>query len=596
MVIDSFESLTPARYLSLARRLHDESTAGKPTKLALLSSNSFSFLEPYLIVECARRGLAASMWVSPFGQIEQAIVDSSAGISSVDPDVVVIAMRVEDVFTDAFLRPGGAQLRERVYVCIDRLEQCVNSIREISDATVLVANFAVPHISSMAGIFDATDSNGPACVISEANTELADRVAGKAGILVWDFAGLTQSRGTESWTDERLWRLARQPISAVNLPHAASHLARSIAATVFQPAKCLVLDLDNTLWGGVAGDDGIRGIQVGDDYPGNVFSAFQSAVLGVKDRGVLLGIASKNDEAVIREIFDDHPELIVRWDDFASAEINWGPKSESIKNIAKELNIGLDSLVFFDDNPVEREEVRQHVPEVNVIDVPDSPLNFIDALFSSGQFDTPTRSSEDADRWRYYQNDVRREALRESVGSMETFLSGLKMELTAGKVGPETIARATQLIAKTNQFNLTTRRHSQSKLQRMVDSDYFEVFWTRLADRYGDSGIIGVTVVQYDGTEASIDSFLMSCRVMNRRVEQAMLVQVIERAVDRGCTAVRGQYMETDRNTIVSDFYAKFGFAEVESLGGERRFLLDLNGAATRPEWPTALRRQGTLN
>jgi len=314
-------------------------------------------------------------------------------------------------------------------------------------------------------------------------------------------------------------------------------------------------------------------------------------VLGIKDRGVLLGIASKNDEAVITEIFNDHPDLVMRWDDFAIARINWGPKSESLRSIAKELNIGLDAIAFFDDNPIEREDVRQHVPEVSVIDVPTSPLNFVDALFESGLFDVSIRSDEDAERSSYYGNEVRRKALRESVGSMEEFLTGLEMQFTMGTVGPETIARATQLISKTNQFNLTTRRHSQSKLQRMVDADACDVLWARLADRYGESGIIGVTIVQYAGSEATIDSFLMSCRVMNRRVEQAMLCELLERAIDRGCTAITGSYIETNRNHIVRDFYLKSGFTPADGPEGARHFHLDLSDGAARPVWPAELLR-----
>jgi FkbH-like protein len=409
---------------------------------------------------------------------------------------------------------------------------------------------------------------------------------------VWDYAGLVQLRGTSCWTDDRLWHLARQPIAAANLPYAASHLSRTIAGTIFQRAKCLVLDLDNTLWGGAAGDDGISGIQIGDDYPGNVFKAFQNAVLGLKDRGVLLAIASKNDEAPVKQIFDEHPDMVIRWDDFSITRVNWNAKSESLKEIAAELNIGIDALAFFDDNPVEREEVRLHAPEVSVINVPKSPLDFVDSVFASGLFDDTALSAEDADRTHHYQSESRRKEFRESAASMDDFLTGLKMEVTLDSVGPETIARATQLIGKTNQFNLTTRRYSQNSLQRMVDDSAYDVRWVRLSDRYGDSGIVGLTIICFDSKVAIIDSFVMSCRVMNRKVEQAMLCDAVDRAKSRNCTSMRGSYIATKRNAIVSGFYMESGFAEAGGEEGEKTYVLDLSGTKVRPEWPAVLRRK----
>lgn len=591
MIIDPLESLAPGKYLSLARNLREDQGDRHKVKLALLSSNSFSFLEPYIVVECARRNMAVTPWVAPFGQIEQAVLECSDSLSIVNADIIVIALRIEDVFADAFLRTGGDKLRDRSYECVERLVQCVAKIRTTSDTTVLVANFVAPQVANIAGVFDAGHGNGPANIVGAVNAELAVRLSEYHDVLIWDYSGLVHSRGTSGWTDERLWHLARQPIAAANLPYAASHLARTIAGTVFKPMKCLVLDLDNTLWGGAAGDDGIGGIQIGDDYPGNQYKAFQSAVLGLKDRGVLLAIVSKNDEQLVRQIFNEHPDLVISWDDFSIAKVNWNAKSENLKAIATELNIGIDSLVFFDDSPVEREEVRQHAPEVSVMDVPESPLAYVTTLLGSGLFDVPALSDEDGARAGYYKSEKRRQEFRERAASMESFLIGLEMSITIDSVGPETINRAAQLIGKTNQFNLTTRRHSKNALIRMVDDGTYDVRWTRLADRYGDSGIIGVTVLHFQDMVATIDSFVMSCRVMNRSIEQGMLLDAIEQAQARGCTSVRGQYIVTERNAIVSNFYEDSGFAEVVGKEGEGFFVLDLSGTEVWSEWPKVLRR-----
>ena len=588
MSIDPPESLTPGAYLSLARKLRDDPGDGRPVRLALLSSNSFSFLEPYVVVECARRGLAAAPVCGAFGQIEQAILDTSSPAVTSDTDVIVIALRIEDAFGDAYLRADSGSLRDAAAQCIDRLEQCVDLARSRSDAGILVANFSRPAVAAAANVFGANLVDGSAHIIAGANAELATRLADKPDVCVWDYDGLVASRGVSRWTDPRLWYLARQPIAGVHLPFAAAHLARSIAGMTFERAKCLVLDLDNTLWGGAAGDDGIEGIEIGDDYPGSVFKEFQHAVAGLGRRGVLLAIASKNDEGPVREIFEQHPDLVLRWDDFSSRRINWDAKSENLDAIARELNIGLDALVLFDDNPVEREEVRINAPDVHVVDVPASPLGYVEALFGSGFFDSPAHSAEDAQRAGYYRTEARRQADQAAATSMEDFLASLDMQATVGEAGPETITRIAQLVGKTNQFNLTTRRHTAARLQQMAGDDDWDVRWMRLRDRYGDSGLIGVSIVHYEGDVATIDSFLMSCRVMNRTVEQAMLRDVIEHAMARGCRTLRGEYLATDRNAVVKDFFSKNGFS---ATGETAVFEAKLDDGKGLPEWPQAIGR-----
>lgn len=588
MTIEPPELLTPGAYLSLSRKLLEDPGERRPLRLSLLSSNSFSFLEPYIVVECARRGLAAAPVCGAFGQLEQAILDESSSAVSNATDVVVIALRIEDVFSDAYVKAVSGSLHEAAQQCIDRLSQCVDLVRARSDARVVVANFARPADAISASVFGAGLVDGSSHIIASANAELARRMADKPDVSIWDYESLVASRGVSQWTDPRLWYLARQPIAGANLPFAAAHLARTLAGITFARAKCLVLDLDNTLWGGAAGDDGLEGIDIGDDYPGSVFKQFQQAVAGLGRRGVLLAIASKNDEAPVREIFDKHPDLVLRWDDFSSHRINWDPKSENLEAIAKELNIGIDALVLFDDNPVEREEVRINAPDVQVVDVPSSPLGYVGALFDSGFFDSPENSAEDAERATYYQHEARRRADRDAATSMEDFLASLDMQAAVGEVGPETIARVAQLVGKTNQFNLTTRRHNQARLQQMTEDDGWDVRWIRLRDRYGDSGLIGVTIVHYDEQLATIDTFLMSCRVMNRGVEQAMLRDIIESAISRGCRTLRGEYLATDRNAVVSDFFANSGF----TAGGEAAvFELKLDEGEDLPEWPQVIGR-----
>jgi len=589
-------SLRPAAYHQLARKLARQRAAEDiVTRVALLSSNSFSFLEPFLAVEAHRVSVPIDSWVAPFGQIEQPVLDAASEMWGSEPDVIVVAIRIEDTHADAFYRSRRADKREMLFhlgkQTIERLIDVVTACRDKSGATILVANFSVPAEQNRQSVFDANFADGNAHTISRLNAMLCESVSDMAGVTIWDYAGLVNSRGALEWTDQRLWSIARQPISASNMPYAGAHLARTIRGVLNPRAKCLVLDLDNTLWGGAAGDDGLEGIALGDDFPGSAFKAFQRAVLGLRDEGVLLAISSKNDEAVARSIIDQHPEMLLSWEDFSATRINWQAKSQNLIKIAQELNIGRDSLVFFDDNPVEREEVRINAPEVKVIEVPDQPVSFPGTLFASGFFDTPTLSAEDASRAAQYKEESHRKELIRQSASLDEFLQNLDMSLTIGEAGPETIGRIAQLVNKTNQFNLTTRRYSPAELQAMTDADDVAIRWYRLADRFGDSGLIAVSIVRYANDTATIDSLLMSCRVMGRQVERAVVSDVEKQAAQRQCRELLGLYVPTDRNSIVAELYDNCGFSKLASTAGEdgTTYSLDVTTESNKVKWPEVI-------
>ena len=586
--------MRPAEYQSLARTISESAGGDDGLRVAVLSSSTLSFLDPYLIVECARRSVLAAPWHAPFGQFEQPVLDQSSDFWSQALGMVIVALRAEDVYPEAFVRAGegrGQSLDELLGQCVDRVVACVEGIRSRSDAPILVANFALPYADRNSRLFDANDVHGGMFAVSKANLDLATRIAEVAGVDVWDYAGLVAARGAASWTDQRLWHIARQAISAANLPFAGEHLATTISAVLEPRAKCLVLDLDNTIWGGVAGDDGLQGIKLGDDFPGSVFKSFQRSILGLRDQGILLAIASKNDEQTAREIFDRHPEMLLQWDDFTAVRVNWEPKSQNIRQIADEIGIGIDALAFFDDNPVERAEVSSNEPDVIVIDVPGQAVQFQDALVRGGYFEAPRLSQEDTKRAGLYRDEARRKTLRSQVTSLDDFLVSLDMQVCIGDASDETIARVSQLIGKTNQFNLTTRRHSQAALQEMIDSDSYDVRWTSLDDKFGKSGIVGVTITRYDDAVASIDSFIMSCRVMNRQVEDAMLVDIIETSETRNCVRIEGEFIATAKNSMLADFYASREFGNEVVDGDSRSSSIDIHSASASLHWPVCIKR-----
>ena len=586
--------LKAADYHRIARAIATQPVAGMtPLKLALLSSYSANFLKPYLIVEAARRDFSAQLHFGAFGQFEQELTDGGSSLWSFAPDAVVIAMRPEDVdpeAVDRFHATGGKRFTALADTMLERITQCVHAARARMNGPVLVANVATTY--TPLGPFDAGTPGSLTHAIADLNQRLADLLRQLPGAYLWDYAGVVRAEGAARWTDARMWSLARAAIAQDHQPALASHLLRTLAATLRTPSKCLVLDLDNTIWGGVIGDDGPGGIQLSDDYPGNTFKQFQRAVLGLIDRGILLAVSSKNNPEIVEETLRSHPEMVLRWDDFACVKANWRSKSENIREIAKELNIGVDALVLFDDNPVERAEVHAALPQVGIIDVPTDPIGYVAALRDSEFFDQPVLSAEDRDRAAMYRRERDRQALAEEADSPEAFLRSLDMEAEVGLVDDQTIGRIAQLVNKTNQFNLTTRRHNQAEIAGMAaDTPNHRVAWLRLRDRFGDQGLVVVGIIRRDGVVGEIDTFLMSCRVMNRRVEHAFMAYLMQQARDMGCTAMRGSYLPTAKNSMVSQFYPDLGFATVAELdGGGRTYRYDMTEAELA--WPDVIRRR----
>ena len=585
---------TVADYHRLARIIATRHSDAATLRLAVLSSYSAAFLKPYVVVESARRTFDASLYFGAFGQFEQEIA-AEGSLWEFQPTALVIALRPEDVDVDAVVRyveTGGERFAALVNSIVERIDTCVRLARDRMQGPILVANIAAPPALPL-GIFDAGNASSLTHAIAALNRRLAERISAIPGAYIWDYAGLVRSRGEARWTDPRLWSLARAVVAQDHQAATAAHLVRTIAATLRPPAKCLVLDLDNTLWGGVLGDDGPGGISLGDDYPGNAYKQFQRAVLSLRDRGILLAVASKNNPDIVEETLRTHPEMVLRWSDFACVRANWRSKSQNLREIATELNLGVDALVLFDDNPVERAEVRAALPAVGVIDVPTEPTAYAAALDACEFFDQAAVHAEDHQRASMYAQERERRALATHASSPEEFLRTLEMEAQVGRADEQTIGRIAQLIGKTNQFNLTTRRHSQADVASLAQDPGNVVAWLRLRDRFGDQGLVAVGIVRAAGEVAEIDTLLMSCRVMNRRVEQAFLSYLLEGVRANGCTVVTGDYLPTAKNSMVAELYPGFGFSMAGDLGGGgKRYMLDLRTKTV--EWPDVLLRRDT--
>jgi FkbH-like protein len=387
--------------------------------------------------------------------------------------------------------------------------------------------------------------------------------------VVLDVAGLAETVGLARWHCPSQWNMAKLPFADRFVPLYADHVGRLVGALRGKSRRCLILDLDNTVWGGVIGDDGMEGIKLAEgDAVGEAFRSVQAMALELRRRGVVLAVSSKNDDAVARRVLRDHAEMLLREEHIAVFQANWDDKATNIKAVSEQLSLGLDAFVFLDDNPVERGIVRRLLPEVAVPELPSDPAFYARTLAAAGYFESTTFSVEDSQRARFYETNARRVALKESVGGLQAYYDSLDMEITFSPFDKVGRSRIVQLINKSNQFNLTTRRYSEAEVAALEGDRDCLTLQVRLTDVFGDNGMISVVICRPQGQRIwAIDTWLMSCRVLGRNVEAMVLRELVLQARERGITRLVGRYIPSGRNEMVRDHYSKLGFEPGDEEG-----------------------------
>ena len=566
--------------------LSSSAAALKVRKVALLSSFSIEFLQDALVAHGFAAGFRLDPYQPAFATFRQEILDPSSRLYAEQPDVVVLAVEGEDWSTgpfDAFMgipQEGHAEVVGRFSAEVCAL---LDAFRARSAAPLLVHNLALPPWRKL-GILDAKAAHGQGVLISRMNEALAAAARRVADVHVVDYAALVNRHGALNWYDERMRLYARAPIAGAMQGHLADEYVKFIRALAGGAKKCLVLDLDNTLWGGIVGEDGVDAIRLGATYPGSAFVQFQRLVQDLARRGVILALASKNNPADVDEVFARHPSMVLRKEDFAAMEIGWNPKSESLRHIADRLAIGLEHMVFVDDNPVECEEVRRALPQVHVIALPGQPERYVRALQREGLFDTVAISDEDRRRGELYRQRAEAESARASAGSLEGFYRDLAMEISVAPIVRPSLPRAAQLTQKTNQFNVTTRRYTEAEIDERLRDPSWVGFTVAVKDRFGDNGIVGVALARVEGRTLAIDTLLMSCRIIGRTVETAMLAHLCDEAITRGLASLKGRFVPTAKNAPARDLFERHGFVHEADRDGGDDWCLDL--ATHRVEWP----------
>jgi FkbH-like protein len=537
-----------------------------PYRLALLRSFTVEPAIPLLRAEAFVRGIDLTVQVGDFNAYPQEILDRDSSLYHFAPDAVVLAVQTADLAPDLW-RDYSDLAPEAVSAAVQRvsnsLGQWIRAFRDRSSAALVVHSLELP-VRPIAGVLDAQQEAGQAAAIRQINQALRQIAGQHRGVYVLDYDGLVARHGRSRWRDERKWLIARMPIAADCLIEMAREWMRFLVPLTGKTSKVLVADLDNTLWGGVIGEDGMTGIKLGPEFPGAAYQNLQRALLDLTRRGILLAICSKNNVADAMEALENHPGMILRPKDFSAVRINWNDKSQNLREIASELNVGSDALVFLDDNPAEREQVRSTLPEVTILDLPADPLAYAATVRDCPAFERLTLSSEDQQRTTLYAAQRERSHAEQSFQSKEDFFRYLEQEAEVAPVAPATLARVAQLTQKTNQFNLTTRRYSEQQIADMAARPGWHILSINVRDRFGDHGLVGVAITYDEANTCEIETFLLSCRVIGRAVETALLSHLAQTAKTRGRQRLVGRFAPTKKNAPARDFYAQHGFQLLE--------------------------------
>ncbi len=543
-------------------------------RLAVVGGSSLRPLAD-LIEHCTTilGGVDVQLWTGDFDNYNSEIMDEESDLYQFKPDLVfVLPSEKRCRYSGRFTDPLAMQEDEANQAVADLLDLAAR-VHDKSGAEVILGNFR------LSPYFDPGPMRNSGLTSDYAFRKYVNLQLGlklPAYVHICDIEFLSNRLGTLRSTDERTWFESKQPFSTDLMVEVAREFAVLASSLKRAAKKVIVLDLDNTLWGGVIGDDGLEGIEIGTTSPrGEAYREFQQTLLEFSKRGILLAVCSKNDHDKAIEPFLKHPEMVLRLGNIVNFKANWDPKSENIRQMATELSLGLDSFVFLDDNPAEIDIVRQFVPEVNAIWLGEDPSTYAATLKDCRHFEIRSVTKEDLERGQLYQQEAKRQELKSTTTDMGAYLASLEMTATISEFTSIDVPRITQLINKSNQFNLTTRRRTEVEVQTLVSSRDHASFTVRLSDRFGDHGLIAIVVTRVEGADLHVDTWLMSCRVLKRQVEELTLNEIVRIAREMGCKRVIGVYKPTAKNSMVRELYPQLGFAAGEATEEASSYVLD---------------------
>lgn len=551
---DSFER--QSQYGRIANRIISSGIDLPELRIAFLSGSTIDHWIDSLRFWLLLEGFQLKAYQAPFNTWRQEAINPAADVYSFNPQFIWLFLTWRDLCFEEF-SVSDEDIDEKISCAISDVGKAVSKLCSNTNATVIVNNSDAPPIR-LFGNYEGQYKLSRSSLIQHYNHRLPAALPQEC--IIFDLFHQSSAFGLNHWYDLRLWHHSKHPFSMDAIGPVAFSAARVLAASQGKAKKCIVLDLDNTLWGGIVGDDGTDGIRVGPDdgAVGEAYAHFQSYLKSLSQRGIALAICSKNEEVLAKEPFERRSEMPLSLDDFAVFVANWCNKAENIRQISKTMNLGLESFVFLDDNPAERELVRQVLPEVAVVDLPVDPSLYIQALDSGCWFETTTFSDEDLMRSRAYKENAQRSSVQASATDLNEYLRNLEMKAKWGPSGKKQLPRLSQLVNKTNQFNLTGVRYTQAQLTELANSSDYWVGWFSLSDRFGGHGIIAVVVLRFEDSKAFIDTWAMSCRVFSRGMEDFTFAKLVEICLEHGCKWLYANYVPSDRNMVVKDLLSRY--------------------------------------
>lgn len=547
--------------------------------IVILRNITVEAITPYLQYFSLRMGFNADIKFGGYDNVLQDALDKESNFLNKDTDCVMVFSKLETLspkLANNFTQLEPPEIEKEKDHIKNYIVTTLSGIRSKTSAIINWHSFELP-VNPAFGIIDHTSSTMQTSAINELNEFLKYQLREITNSYFIDINISRALVGVKRFYDNRYWHIGKAPYTLDALKEISIENFKLFRALKGKNKKCLVLDCDNTLWGGIVGEDGIKGIKLGPDYPGSTYLEFQQEILSLYHRGVILALCSKNNELDIWDVMDNNSQMLIKREHISSAMINWKDKASNIQKIARDLNIGLDSLVFIDDNEFEINLVKQMLPIVETIHLPINKSSTYKSLLAScGFFDNLSITNEDKNRGQLYKTEaLRKESSRVFVGDINRYYESLLMNVYIDKVDETSVSRIAQLTQKTNQFNLTTKRYSESDIQFFCENNNSDVIFVKLEDRFGNMGIVGCAIVKYYDDYAELDTFLLSCRVIGRGVEVILLNTCIELARKKGLRKIVGLYIHTNKNSQVKIFYSKCGFNLTKQDEKDKKFTFE---------------------
>lgn len=542
---------------------HKSVANSKNLRIAVIGSYSTQHISMVLKYLLHEECIETDIYEGQYNGIAMDVLDKSSDLYMFKPDIVIVFPYHEDIHAYPDVLETQDKVERRINLEVDYYKKIWSNLSENEGVHIIQTNFVIPPLRQYGNMEKKLWYSASSFL-----TVLNQRILMEcpANVTIVDLDGFASDVGKYNWFDYSAYFLYKLGFKMDYLPEVCKLLVRQILVMQGKTRKCLVLDLDNTVWGGIIGDDGCEGIRLDpNDAVGEAYRFFQKYVLSLKNRGVILAVCSKNEESIAKTPFEKNKNMILKLDDIACFVANWDDKVQNLRRIAEKLNIGLDSMVFFDDNPAERKLVHDFLPMVHVVDVPEDPAYYAIQIEKESPFEWQQLTQEDVIRNTDYNSNEKREKLRESIVDYDVYLRALEMKGRVCVLSTEYVQRFTQLINKSNQFNVRTIRYSETGILKYIHDQNYKCLYSELEDKFGNHGLISCVILRREGADAFIDTWVMSCRVLKRGVEEMMFEQVLEEIKKWGCETLYAEYIETNKNALVRHLYDQFGFLQISS-------------------------------